>query len=64
VDPVTWVGRWRFTKGRKTVWSCEAHASELSDAKRLPFTQPSIQPSFGPLLPQDLDNFRQFWLGA
>jgi hypothetical protein len=29
MEPVTWVGRWRFTKGWKDVWSCDRHADEL-----------------------------------
>jgi hypothetical protein len=35
MEPVTWVGRWKFTKGWTKVWSCERHADELLGARRL-----------------------------
>ena len=34
-EPVTWVGRWKFTKGWTKVWSCEGHADELPWARRV-----------------------------
>jgi hypothetical protein len=33
--PVTWTGRWKFTKGWTKVWSCERHVDDLVDAKRI-----------------------------
>jgi hypothetical protein len=35
MQPVTWVGRWKFLKGWTKVWSCERHADELPWARRL-----------------------------
>ena len=29
MQPVEWVGRWKFLKGWTKVWSCERHADEL-----------------------------------
>ena len=29
MQPVEWVGRWKFLKGFTKVWSCERHADEL-----------------------------------
>ena len=34
-EPVTWVGRWKFLKGWTKAWSCERHARELVDARRI-----------------------------
>jgi hypothetical protein len=36
MQPVAWVGRWKFTKGWTKVWSCQRHAEELPWARRLP----------------------------
>jgi hypothetical protein len=36
MEPVTWLGRWKFTKGWTKVRSCERHADELPWARRLP----------------------------
>jgi hypothetical protein len=33
MEPVAWVGRWKFTKGSTKVWSCERHADELVGAE-------------------------------
>jgi hypothetical protein len=38
MEPVAWVGRWKFLKGRTKVWSCERHADELMGARRLTMT--------------------------
>jgi hypothetical protein len=35
MQPVAWVGRWKFLKGWTKVWSCERHADELSFARRI-----------------------------
>jgi hypothetical protein len=35
MEPVTWRGRWKFTKGWTKVWSCEGHADELPWARRI-----------------------------
>ena len=35
MQPVAWVGRWKFFKGWTKVWSCERHADELPWARRL-----------------------------
>jgi hypothetical protein len=40
MEPVTWVGRWKFMTGWTKVWSCKRHADELVGARRLPMTQP------------------------
>jgi hypothetical protein len=34
MEPVAWVGRWKFLKGWTKVWSCERHADELPWARR------------------------------
>jgi hypothetical protein len=34
MEPVEWVGRWKFLKGWTKVWSCERHADELPWARR------------------------------
>jgi hypothetical protein len=34
MQPVEWVGRWKFTKGWTKVWSCDRHADELVGARR------------------------------
>jgi hypothetical protein len=34
MEPVVYVGRWKFTKGWTKVWSCERHADELVGARR------------------------------
>jgi hypothetical protein len=36
MEPVEWVGRWKFLKGWTKVWLCERHADELPWARRLP----------------------------
>jgi len=33
MQPVAWVGRWKFLKGWTKVWSCERHADELVGAR-------------------------------
>jgi hypothetical protein len=33
MEPVAWVGRWKFTKGSTKVWSCERQADELVGAE-------------------------------
>jgi hypothetical protein len=40
MQPVAWVGRWKFLKGWTKVWSCDRHADELPWARRLTMTQP------------------------
>lgn len=35
MEPVAWRGRHRYTAGWKPVWSCEAHAGALVEARRL-----------------------------
>jgi hypothetical protein len=35
MQPVAWVGRWKFLKGWTKVWSCERHADELVGARLL-----------------------------
>ena len=35
MEPVTWVGRWKFLDGWTKVWSCERHADELVGARRI-----------------------------
>jgi hypothetical protein len=35
MQPVEWVGRWKFLKGWTKVWSCERHADELPWARRV-----------------------------
>jgi hypothetical protein len=39
MQPVAWIGRWKFTKGWTKVWSCDRHADELPWARR---TSPAI----------------------
>jgi hypothetical protein len=34
MEPVAWVGRWKFLKGWTKVWSCDRHADELVGARR------------------------------
>jgi hypothetical protein len=34
MQPVAWVGRWKFLDGWTKVWSCERHADELVGARR------------------------------
>jgi len=34
MQPVEWVGRWKFLDGWTKVWSCEAHAPGLVGARR------------------------------
>ena len=34
MEPVAWVGRWKFLKGWTKVWSCERHADEFPWARR------------------------------
>ena len=33
MEPVAWVGRWKFLKGWIKVWSCERHTDELVGAR-------------------------------
>jgi hypothetical protein len=40
MEPVTWVGRWKFLTGWTKVRSCDRHADELPWARRLAMTQP------------------------
>jgi hypothetical protein len=35
MEPVAWVGRWKFLKGWTKVLSCDGHADELVGARRL-----------------------------
>jgi len=35
MEPVMWVGRWKFLKGWIKVWSCDLHADELVGARAL-----------------------------
>ena len=35
IQPVEWVGRWKFLNGRPKVWSCDRHADELPWARRV-----------------------------
>jgi hypothetical protein len=35
MEPVAWVGRWKFLDGWTKVWSCERHADELPWARRI-----------------------------
>ena len=36
MEPVMWVGRWKFLDGWTKVWSCERHAEGVTGARRLP----------------------------
>ena len=35
MEPVEWVGRWKFLAGWTKVWSCERHADELVGARKI-----------------------------
>ena len=41
MEPVAWVGRWKFLMGWTKVWSCERHADELPWARRVSQPQPT-----------------------
>ena len=40
MEPVAWVGRWKFQDGWTKVWSCERRADELVGARRVTRSQP------------------------
>jgi hypothetical protein len=42
MQPVEWVGRWKFLKGWTKVWSCERHADELRGLGVLPHSATSL----------------------
>ena len=39
MEPVEWVGRWKFMAEWTKVWSCERHADELPWARWLPLNK-------------------------